>query len=198
MTQSLDNSEKIISKVVYRDERCEKIMSRVYRDGLCLQKTTWIYYFENGNFCSKMSYVAGNQDGESKSWYENGQLKSEAFYKDGKLERDSKLWHENGQLFTHNFYQNGKRNGYAKLWWQNGHIQFRASYRDEISNGEYKMWNQYGNINLTEYHGIKWIKNFTLKHKYAFLNIKRRLYSRQSSPADLYLISDLRSIFLSL
>ena len=96
----------------------------VWKDGLYyapdsdkLYSGESVWYYEDGQKKSEITYKNGKQDGLYTAWYENGQQASEVTYKDGKWDGKWTLWYENGQKSGEATYKDGKRIEESFTYW---------------------------------------------------------------------------------
>ena len=69
----------------------------------------WVWYYENGQLESKVTYKNGEREGEYVSYWMNGHLNVKATFKNGKLEGESLYYDEDGQFNWKETHKNGKK-----------------------------------------------------------------------------------------
>ena len=85
------------------------------------QPFTGVYYEEdvNGQVIDEVSYVNGQMEGPSRSYFASGQLQSEEQFHIGSHHGLCRYWHENGQLEAEKTYEHAILTS-SRTWDSNG------------------------------------------------------------------------------
>lgn len=102
-------------------------VERLY-DANSRENGLWIYYNENGKITTKVTYVAGNAEGESYRYLDNGEEEFKV-YKNDKLV-SKKIYYGNGKLKGIELYVDGKKEGDVTYYHDDGSIWFATTYKD--------------------------------------------------------------------
>ena len=147
-----------------------------------------IYYFENGQKQSEVSYINDNRNGEYISWYETGEIKQKGTYEKDVRTGSWQGWHLNGiKSFSKN-YSKGKMIGVWNIYYdtgelkekntslsedarlcegfhENGTMSYSGEIESKMKNKKWIYWNEEGEISLEgDYsYGFKtgiWVRYF--------------------------------------
>ena len=105
----------------------------------------YIFYYDNGNKLSEVSYLNRRKHDVQKGWHSNGKQSYEENYQNGKLNGARKGWYFDGQILYEENYKNGKLDGKQKIWHENGNKKLEGDYKNGKPQGKPKMWYQNGN-----------------------------------------------------
>ncbi len=92
-----------------------------------------VYYYENGQLESKLSYKEGKRDGVWEDYYENGQVRNKESYKDNKKDGVEEFYYETGQLSSKGYWKNGGKDGVWEEYNEDGQIISKQSYKEGVN-----------------------------------------------------------------
>lgn len=111
---------------VFREYHNGKIKSEIYYKDDILDGSYRTYYPTKGTLQEEFNYVAGEKEGEQKTYYSNGKIKSERFYKNNKYHGIHRFYQENGELESEKTWKNGQLDGISNSY---GHKRIISNYR---------------------------------------------------------------------
>jgi len=126
----------------FRDLNYEKYNTHIEPHGV---KIT--YFPETKIMESRASYINGDLDGLSESWYENGQLMEKIEYKNGKLNGLYEVWYLDGKLDEKSHYKNDKYDGLSERY-LNGKLYEKVNYKNRLYNGLYEVFYPDGQLSI--------------------------------------------------
>lgn len=91
---------------------------------LSIQNGLFESWNNNGDICTKWTYVNGKYHGLYQMWFKNGQKCVECVYVNGQRDGLYQSWYNNGQKCEEFVYVNGKQVGPQKRWNDNGTPQY--------------------------------------------------------------------------
>lgn len=137
-----------------------------YKDGK--RNGVWKESNIDGNLISEISYLKGEKEGESISYYKNGNKKEKSTFKRDKLDGKKIEWDENGDIKSENIYkddvrikvrgfENGKLSyegdvieneleGTFKSFYENGKVLNEGRHKKNEMDGEWKGYYESGNL----------------------------------------------------
>jgi len=125
-----DVSGKIIARGIYLNEK---------RTGV------WIL-LSGDRKVAEESYLDGQKNGLSRSYYQSGELFGETEWKNGQQHGKSRFFFKEGKPYLEMMYASGKRNGYCISYFQNGAMEMESVYKDDLKEGDWKYYDNEGNL----------------------------------------------------
>lgn len=108
----------------------------------------WQYYHSNSDkIMMTEEYVAGEMEGEQRTYFPNGQLTELTYYKQGKKEGKRVVYSDAGILIKEFVYVADKMNGLAKYYDAKGKVKIEGNYKMDRKDG---IWKYYKDGKLTE------------------------------------------------
>jgi antitoxin component YwqK of YwqJK toxin-antitoxin module len=102
--------------------------------------------YANGDTAKVAFFLAGKEEGWSKTWYEGGNLAEQRFYLKGKKEGEHKAWWADGKpRFVYHF-KNDEHDGIQQDWHANGQLAEIFNYRNGHEEGHQQMWFDDGSL----------------------------------------------------
>ena len=109
-----------------------------FLDGYAHGEEMW--WFENGNKNSLVTYRRGGRHGPHLVWYEGGQLQVDVCYKNGKRDGRHAVYYESGQVRSEAYFADDKLDGAYTTWFENGNNRSERIFKagEEIKRREWK------------------------------------------------------------
>lgn len=145
------DQKSYVFKDYFKSKKIRMIGSSSDRDVL-RQEGQFVYYYENGNKKSTVSYSNKKKKGKEFNWYENGSIKSEVEYfenKKGEIEskinnywnsqKEQKVTDGNGdyEAITEYSEESGKiKNGFPDGLWRGKFLKSKSTFTENYENGK--------------------------------------------------------------
>jgi len=100
-----------------------------------LKDSTWTYYYPSGKISSKITYVAGKENGIYIRYREDGSVITEGYYKDGELEGFHNDFDKDGHKFRRYLFKNGEKVKQEEFY-QNGNLKSEEYFSEGKFNGK--------------------------------------------------------------
>ncbi|MBO34611.1 MAG: hypothetical protein CMO64_00240 [Verrucomicrobiales bacterium] len=99
---------------------------------------------EGGKVALEGNFHEGRPHGEELWYFENGNKNSLVTYRHGVRHGPHLVWHENGQLQIDVCYSHGKRDGRHSVFYENGQKRSQAEFVNDRLHGAYITWHEDG------------------------------------------------------
>jgi len=95
----------------------------------------WVFYYRNGQLKEQSTFVNGEPNGKSTSWFDNGNLQEEVNYNNGKEDGERKTYYYNGMPKEVLQYKDGKKDGPTKGYKSTGELSYDAAFKNDEEDG---------------------------------------------------------------
>ena len=106
---------------------------------------TAVDHYDDGAKSIEGGFLEGYAHGEEMWWFENGNKNSLVTYRRGGRHGPHLVWYAGGQLQVDVGYKNGKRDGRHAVYYESGQVRSEAYFADDKLDGAYTTCFENGN-----------------------------------------------------
>lgn len=97
-------------------------------------------HFDDGALSLEGEFCEGKAHGEEVWWFENSNKNSLVTYLHGERHGPHLVWYESGQLQIDVCYKHGMRDGRHAVYYESGQVRSEAHFADDKLDGTYTTW----------------------------------------------------------
>ena len=112
------NEDTYTGRAVELSDNGKVSLEGEFHEGLAHGEEVW--FFENGNKNSLVTYLHGDRHGPHLVWYESGQLQIDVCYTHGHRDGTHAVFYEGGQKRSEAAFKDDQLNGAYTTWFEDG------------------------------------------------------------------------------